>query len=32
MGLGGQFRINLPTTSDFIVFVTAPGYSALVLQ
>ena len=24
--MGGAFRVNLPTTSDFIVFVTAPGY------
>ena len=22
----GEFKLNLPTTSDFLVFVTAPGY------
>ncbi|MGB8582958.1 MAG: hypothetical protein WCD47_19225 [Candidatus Sulfotelmatobacter sp.] len=22
----GEFRVNLPTTSDLIIFVSAPGY------
>jgi len=26
----GEFRINLPTTSDFIVVVTAPGYKGWI--
>jgi len=26
MGLGGEFRINLSTTSGYVIVITAPGY------
>jgi hypothetical protein len=30
MYMGGEFRFNLPTTSDFVIFVAAPSYKPWV--